>query len=706
MDEISRPVKKKDHDSKLSGRAIYVADHPNRGVLFGKILRSTTARAKIRNVKIPNLPEDCFIVDKNDVPGENRVKLVRDDTPVFAEDRVEYIGEAILMAVGPDEESVKRILKEIEVEYEELPPVLSVQDSDTVFFEYSFAKGNVDKAMEEADHVLEEVFETGYQAQAYLETQGMMAQPTEDGKILIRGSLQCPYYVHGAVSGVMGTGPDRIRVVQDATGGGFGGKEDYPSILGAQVAVAAKRAGAPVRVIFDRREDMECTGKRHPSRCTYRVAVKNGRVTAIDADVVYNAGAYTTLSPVVLQRGIIAAQGVYRVDNLRVRGRAVKTNTVPCGAFRGFGAPQVFFAVEMMMNHVARVLGRDELDFKLEHLARQGDITSTGGKYHFPVPLPEMVLKVDAACSYRRKRAEYAKAQTGRYRRGIGISMVFHGAGFTGAGERDIIKAVVRLRKHSDGRVEILAANADIGQGVKTTFCKIVAFELDLPPERVFFENPDTDRVPDSGPTVASRSIMTVGEMLRRAAARLRENWRDGIEEEVEERFSEPDFVIPFSLDSFYGDAYPAYAWGVTAFELEVDTLTGVAVVLGAWGGFDVGTPIDMNIVVGQMEGGVLQGLGYSSMERMTADDRGRIRNNSFADYIIPTSMDAPNISVIMHSEKYPLGPYGAKGAGELPLVGVPAAYAHAMEQALGETVNHVPFTIEDTMNILREASK
>jgi len=250
--------------------------------------------------------------------------------------------------------------------------------------------------------------------------------------------------------------------------------------------------------------------------------------------------------------------------------------------------------------------------------------------------------------------------------------------------------------------VEILASNTDIGQGLKTTFSKIAARELNLPLERVYCDNPDTDRVPDSGPTVASRSLMTVGELIRRAAIKLREVWVDGEDQIVEENYKAPDYMIPFDLDSFHGDAYPTYAWGVNAVEVEVDTYTGRSKILGAWGSFDVGTPVDMNIVVGQMEGGFLQGLGYASIEQMAADKRGRIRNNSFSDYIIPTAVDVPELKVIMHVEKFPDGPYGAKGAGELPLVAPPPAYLEAVEMALGgmkkHRLNTIPFSTEDVI--------
>ena len=545
MNAISRSVVRKDHASKVSGRSIFVADYPSEGVLFGKLLRSKKPRARVLKVEVPELPEGYFYVDARDVPGDNNVNIVLDDTPVFCRDTVEYIGEPIAMLCGPDEKKVEQLRDACSVAYEELESVLEVRKATQTFFDYNYGRGDVEKAFSEADRIYDEEFETGYQEHAYLETLGMMAEPEEDGRMFVHGSAQCIYYIHKALMRVLGCGPDGVHVLQDVTGGAFGGKEDYPSILGCQVAVAARKCGKPVRCVFDRREDMEFSSKRHPSLCRYRIAVSNGRITAMDIDVIFNAGAYSTLSAVVLQRGIIAAPGVYNIPNLRVRGRAFKTNTVPCGAYRGFGAPQTFFAVEMMMDHIARDLRVESLAFKEAHLCKQGDLTSTSGRYHFTVPLPAMIRKIDEACNYRKKRTEYALAQTGRYRRGIGLSLVFHGAGFTGSGERDIIKAVVKLRKYRDGSVEILASNGEIGQGVRTTFSKIVARELDIPLERVICDYPDTARVPDSGPTAASRSLMIVGELLRRAAGKLRMAWVEGEEQEVEEHYREPGFTAP-----------------------------------------------------------------------------------------------------------------------------------------------------------------
>ncbi len=703
MKTISRSVVKKDHAPKMSGQSMYVCDIDKHGVLCGKLLRSKLARAKLLEVKVPELPDGYYYIDRNDVPGDNNVNIVMDDTPVFARETVEYIGEPIGMVCGPDEAVCEELLTKFEVVYEELEPMLDLRKAEEVFFNYEYGKGDIDEAFAQADKIYEEEFETGYQDQTYLETQGMMAEPEEGGRMYVHGSMQCAYYVHGAVMRALNAGPADVHIHQDVTGGGFGGKEAFPSILGCQVAVAAKKIGKPVRCVFGRREDLEFTSKRHPSLCTYKVAVKDGKITAMDIDVKFNSGAYTTLSAVVLQRGLICADGVYNVENLRVRGKALKTNTTPCGAYRGFGAPQTFFAVEMIMDHIAKDLGVDTLEFKEAHLVKQGDKTSTSGLYHFPVPLPEMIDEIDKACDLRRKHKEYAQPQTGRYRKGIGFSMHFHGAGFTGSGERDHIKAVVRLRKYKDGSVEILASNGEIGQGLRTTFPKIVANELNLPLEKVFYDHPDTSRVPDSGPTVASRSLMTVGELLRRAAIKLRTIWEDDKDQMVEEKFVEPDFMIPFYLDKFQGDAYPTYAWGAQAIEVEVDTYTGITKILGAYASFDVGTPMDYNIVMGQMEGGFLQGIGYASTEFMNYDNKGRIRNNSFSDYLIPTSVDVPELKCQLHVEEYPYGPYGAKGAGELPLVGAAPAYVEAIEQALGidYRLNHAPFTAEDTIKAL-----
>lgn len=696
MLSISTPVRRKDHDAKVSGRALYVDDLAPPGMLYGKLLHSTQARAKILDIQIPSLPDGYWIVGKDDVPGSNSVHVIQDDMPVFAEGMVEYAGEAILMLVGPDPQGIRELMDRIAVSYETLTPELDPTRSETVFAQYEYSKGDVEQAFAEADRIFTETFQTGHQEHAYLEPQGILAE-LQDGKLILHGSLQCPYYVHGAIAQALGVEGKDVRVIQSVTGGGFGGKEDFPSILGCQTAVAAKKTGKPVKVIFDREEDISFTTKRHPSICKYRVAVKDGRITGMDAEILLDGGAYTTLSPVVLQRGIISASGVYKIDSLRVSGRAVKTNSVPSGAFRGFGAPQVFFAIETMMDHIAWNLQRDPVEFKRTHLVRQGDATSTSGRYHDPVPLPGMLDRIDGISGYQEKCKRFQN-QDGRYRKGIGLALFFHGGGFTGSGEREHIKAVARLKKHKDDSVELLVSNTEIGQGLHTTFSKLIAHTLGIPYEKVRVGAADTDLVPDSGPTVASRSMMIVGELLRRGAERMKRGWDPGKEMLVEEHYADPDFLLPFDLERFQGDAYPTYSWGVNAIEVEVDTLTGSTKIAGAWGVYDVGVAIDETVIHGQMQGGMIQGIGYASMEQIGYDGQGRIRNNSFSDYHIPTAMDVPDLITELVENPYPFGPLGAKGTGELSFVGAAPAYLHAVEQALGTTLNHIPLTQEDLM--------
>ncbi len=427
----------------------------------------------------------------------------------------------------------------------------------------------------------------------------------------------------------------------------------------------------------------------------------DGCVTAIDMDLILDAGAYQGLSSVVLQRGLFCCLGVYNIENFTARARAAMTNTPNNGAFRGFGAPQTFFAIELLMGHIAKRLGEDIAAFKLRHFVKQGDKTSTSGLFHERVPVQGMLSRVLAMAEYGNRLASRSSA-SGRYRRGIGFACVYHGCGFTGNGERDIIKAKVRLEKQPDGSVDILAANTDMGQGIATTLCKIVMRVLDIPMERIRYGMPDTAVSPDSGPTVASRSLMIVGRLLERAAARLKENWREGEKQVIEEDYVDPPHRLPFDMETFHGDAYPAYSWAVNVVEVEVDMVTMRPRTLGVWAVFDCGTPIDLNVLRGQAEGGILQGIGHASSEMMDVDAMGRVRQKSLTDYILPTAADAPPMQVEFYEDPYYDGPFGARGAGELTVVAAAPAYAAALEDALGITARAIPMTPERILAAMR----
>ncbi len=699
MDDISISVKKKDHDIKASGKAVYIADMKFEDMLYGVLVRSTVSCGEILQVECPVLPAGYFYIDAKDVPAKNGLKVLTSEQPVFAEKQVKYTGEAIAMIAGPDPGITSDLAARVKVTYKAGKPVLTIEDAKENIAEYHYTKGDPEKAFMEASSVYEETFSTSYQEQAYLEPQGAVGL-WENGKITVYGSMQCPYYVKNAVMFTMGLDEDHVRIVQTVTGGAFGGKEDYPSLMGCHVAVAAKKCGYPVRLIYNRREDMSVTPKRHPALMKYRVALdRNGGITGFRADIRINGGAYSGLSSVVLQRAIIAACGAYRIDNLDVTGQAVITNTVPNGAYRGFGAPQAFFAVETLMNHLAAKLHTTPLDFRKKYIVRQGDSTSTNGCFKYHVPLQEMLEKAEEISSYSRRFAAYSEPQNGRYRKGIGLSLFFHGCGFTGSAEKDFIKSVIRMVKYKDDTVEIFAANTDMGQGLKTTFSKIASRVLGIPLDHIIINNPDTDTCPNSGPTVASRSLMIVGKLVERGAQRLKDEWVSGKKNEIVEHYKHIE-RIPWNMDTFQGDAYPEYSWGLNVIEVKLDTLLASTELTGVWGVYDVGKAIDTNIIIGQAEGGMLQGIGYGSMEKMEDKD-GRIFQPSFTDYMIPTAKDTVPFKITLIDNPYEGGPFGAKGAGELTLIGGAPAYEAAVEQASGKHFSSLPLTPEKIMEAL-----
>ncbi len=708
--KIGTPVKKVDNKEKTGGYVKYTGDVKLEGMLYARTLRSSRARARILSIHIPPLPEGYFTVDKGDIPGKNRVKQIFDDQPFFAEGIVNYVGEPILLVVGPDRRKIQEILSQITVEYQELKPVLTMEDAqkcvdgpifggDNCFAAYSYEKGEPEEARKEALEFIEEEYRTGYQEQAYLEPQAMIGV-YEDEKITVYGSLQCPYYVKGALAQGLGWEEHRVRVVQMTVGGGFGGKEDYPSLLAGHAAFAALKTGKPVALLLERGEDMLSTPKRHPARIKFKTALgRDKKILAMEVDVLLDGGAYAGISNVVLQRTTFNITGVYRIPNLKVSGRVVATNTVPNGAFRGFGAPQAFFAIEMHMQSLAKRAGIDSLEYKKMHMVRKGDLTATSGTFAHEVKLPEMIAAADEMSGYSQKMKKYFESKTKEYK-GIGMSLFLHGCGFTGSGERDHIKAVVKLRKSEEtGRVEILVANVDMGQGLKTTLRKIVARVLDISLDCIDYENPDTDRVPDSGPTVASRTIMIVGKLLEEAAKELKHRWNEPGGVEVEKRYRHPE-RIQWDDRDFRGDAYPTYSWGVNVVEVAVDPVTLQIDVTGVWAVFDVGTAIDERIMRGQIEGGVMQGLGYGTLEAMESKN-GRILQSSMTDYIIPTSADFCKIRSRLIDNPYEDGPFGAKGAGELTLIGAAPALAAAVSNAMDIQIHRLPVTPEYLLEVV-----
>lgn len=707
MNSISNPVKRFDFDDKVSGKACYCADLELENMLYARTLRSDRPRARITGIRIPTLPDGYFIVDKSDLPGPNSVPIVYDDQPYLAGNEVNYIGEPILLVVGPEKTTILDIKDAIEVDYEDIPAILSLEEAIRAdkprifrdqphFVEYHYSRGDLNKAIAASTFSICDEFYTGYQEQAYLEPQAMLAQ-YKDGQITVWGSMQCPYYIHQALMQALNLPKEMVRVIQLPTGGGFGGKEEYPSIIAVHAALAAVKSGHPVQLVLERGEDILCTTKRHPAHIKMTSYLdQEQRIIAREVDIYTDAGAYAGLSSVVLQRLMFSCCGVYRLDHLRVRGRAMATNKVVSGAFRGFGGPQAMFAVEMHMEHIARELKVDALELRRRNLLRTGDLSTTGGKFHDDIKLEQIITSMEEISEYSQKRQRYAAG--GSELRGIGCSLFFHGAGFTGNGERDILRSRVTLRKNLNGQVEVLVSSSELGQGVGTTFRKIAAQVLDIPLQQVVYHYPDTAVCPDSGPTIASRSILIVGRLIEECALELKSCW-DQPEVECSHDYQYPGH-LSWDNERFQGDAYVDYSWGANVVEVEVDPLSGEIEVLGAWGVFDTGTPLDDRIVRGQIDGAMLQGLGYASMEVLQAKD-GRLLQEGFTNYIIPTCADFPLIQSTLIDNPGRTGPLGARGLGELPLVGVAPALALAVEQAIGKKIDRIPVTPEYIMELM-----
>ncbi len=691
MKDISKSIKKTDSNEKISGSATYVADIKLDGMLHAVSLRSSIAKGKIKEIKFPEIPKDYYIVSHKDIPGKNIVKIIFEDQKIFPVDSITYRYEPILLVVGPDKQKVVDIINQTKVEYIEENPVFDWVNSA---IDYHFEKGVGLEAFKDADKVIKYDYETGYQEQAYIEPQGFIGYP-EGEKVTLIGSIQCPYYVKNAVIQALNAKPENVRVIQPSIGGAFGGKEEFPSLIACQLAVAVNKIKKPIQLLYERDEDMNCTTKRHPAKIHFEAAIKQNEIQGIKVYTAIDAGANIGLSGVVLSRALIACTGVYTIDNLDVSGDVFITNTVPNGAFRGFGAPQMFFAVEMFMEHVALDLNQDVLSFKRKYLAKQNDRTSTNGIFRDPVIMPKMIDKAMEVSDYLNKHKDYSDESVYK---GIGMSLFFHGCGFTGSGEKDIIKAKVKLRKEITGDVSILVAAVDMGQGIRTTLRKVVSNILEIPIEKVIFDFPDTDKVPDSGPTVASRTMMIVGGLIARACIEMKERWEE-TSFTVTKQYEQPSY-IKYDEASFYGDAYPAYSWGVNIIEVQVDKATYQVNLVNAWSVYDCGKAIDERIVLGQADGGLAQGLSYGYLEVMN-HDKGVIKQKNMTDYIIPTAKDICNMETIIYDNPYAYGPYGAKGVGELTLIGGAPAVSLAIEQAISRRIHKIPATPEYIMELV-----
>jgi CO/xanthine dehydrogenase Mo-binding subunit len=740
MTIIGKSAPRKEGRRKVTGAALYVDDISFPDMLHGVTVRSSVPRGRIKNIAFEgDIPWDEFTIvtakDISDNGGENYVALILNDQPYLAAEVVNHPEEPIVLLAHKDKYLLEEARRNVRVEFEELPPIFTLEDSvnrkeivwgdDNVFKSFLVDKGNVDDVWAAADHIIEGEYHTGAQEQLYIENNGAIAIANPDEGVTVWGSMQCPYYVHKALLKLFALPEEKIRVIQTETGGGFGGKEEYPSLLAGHAALLSWKSGKPVKMIYDRAEDMVATTKRHPSRTRHKTAVSaDGKLQAMEIEFIVDGGAYCTLSPVVLSRGTIHAAGPYYCPNVRIRSSAVATNLPPHGAFRGFGAPQSIFALERHLDKVAATLGLTPDEFRRRNFVKEGETTATSQVIREKVDMDQLLDRAFELTGYQEKRQRFAQesaVQNNGSRKGIGFASFMHGAGFTGSGEV-YLASVVGAEATKDGRVQILAASTEIGQGTNTIFSQIAAEALGIDQSLIEVAQPDTSNVPNSGPTVASRTCMVVGKLVESAVLGLKQTLiGSGV---LAESYSSDEFSAacrkyqedfgPLKTFSKYqappnvfwddkkyqGDAYGTYAWAVYVAEVTVDTLTYEARVDDFVAVQEVGRVINPVLATGQIEGGVAQAIGFTLFENVVWKD-GRMANGQMTNYIIPTAADIPPIRVYFEENPYAYGPGGAKGIGELPMDGAAPAILSAIENATGISFTQVPLMPEMMMPAL-----
>jgi len=734
---VGTSVPRMEGRDKVTGRARYVDDLILPGMLYGATVRSRIPRGKIKQISFgPGIAWTEFvIVSPRDIPGKNCIALIEDDQPCLADGVVNHPEEPLLLLAHPNRHLLPKAVEAVSVEYDSLPAVFTMQESeklspviwgtDNTFKSYRIEKGDVDAVWEKADYVVEGEYTTGAQEQLYIENNGMIASFDPLQGLTVWGSLQCPYYVHKALMKLCDLPENRVRVVQVETGGAFGGKEEYPSMIAGHAALLAMKSGKPVKIIYDRMEDMAATTKRHPSRTRHRTAVrKDGKILGAEIEFSIDGGAYETLSPVVLSRGAIHAAGPYYWPSVRIRAKAVATNTPPHGAFRGFGAPQSLFALERHMERIAEVVGISPIEIRRRNFLRPGETTITGQAVQQEIDLGKLLNRALEVSDYHAKKEEFAtQNQEGHCKKGMGLAAFLHGAGFTGSGER-YLGSVVGLEGCADGNVRVLVSSTEFGQGTNTVLCQIAAEALGARYQDVGIAQPDTQEVPNSGPTVASRTVMVVGKLVQSAAVGIRqtlmasgklrdsyspEEFRDACRAYVAQhgkfrsfaRYEQSNDIV-WDEEKYRGSAYAAFAWAVYVAEVTVDLITYGVSVDDFVALQEVGKVLHPVLANGQIIGGIAQGIGFALYEKVVWEN-GRMQNGQMTNYIMPTSADLPAIRVFFEELGNVHGAYGAKGIGELPMDGPAPAIINAVEDALHVPFNSIPLLPEDIFDALAE---
>lgn len=732
---------------KVCGLSPYAADMNKEGMLYAKVLRASQAHAEISRIDISkaiSLPGVAAVITAKDVPGENSTGPVIKDQPVLASDRVRHQGEPLVALAANSLEEAEKAVAAVHVEYKPLKacfdPVealkddaLAIKKNGNLLLTRRIVRGDIERGFAEADLIVDKVYTTPFNEHAYLEPEAGLSYLDERGRLVVASGCQAPHYTQQEVARILGLPRDKVRVIQATTGGGFGGKLE----LSGQgvLALLASKTGKPVKYVYSREESFLASGKRHPFVMRYTSGVtRQGRLTALKVEMVANTGAYASFGPGVITRAAIHATGPYQVPNVLIEGKLVYTNNPSCTAMRGFGTPQVAFAVESQMDILAHSLGMEPLSFRLVNAFDEGSVTATGQTFPGPVTIKNALSALKA--TYESWQTICARSKSALLKPGVGLASMWFGIGKTGMDNR----SEVWLKVDEDGRVHLLEAAADIGQGSRTVLAQIVAQELNIGLNRLVVSVADTALAPDADFTCASRQTLFSGgaakkgaALLKAALAKLAAARLNGSPDDIDlaggfafrradpgrklsfkelarfareqgvELAAQASFDLPFTCelapDTGQGLPYPTYTFGAQLAFVQVNLSNGQVRVLKMAAAQDVGRAINPKSVEGQLEGGMVMGIGFALKEEFAVG-----RTENYSDYPIPTFKDTPEMTIILIEEPDPLGPFGAKGIGESALIPVAPAITNAIYQACGVRVYDLPAKPEKIMTGLNRA--
>ena len=752
---VGKSVVRADALDKALGRAKFTADYIQKGTIVVKVVRSTQPHARIKRLDVDGAlrtPGVHAVLTASDVPGLNQIGYAIPDQPFLNGEKVHYIGDPIALVCADDEWSAMEGVDAVVIDYDPLPAnftidetlkkdAIHIHEGGNVALTSRIRKGDVEEGFSEAEVVVEETYETPFQEHMYIEPDAALAIPEGREKVTVIGAMQSPFLVREKVAHVLGWSLNQVRVIQAFTGGAFGGKDDTGPLVCAKAVLAAVKLGRPAALVFDREEVAAYTPKRFPARIRYRSgADSDGMFKAAEVDITLDCGAYANRAPFWLWRQTVHAAGPYEVPSIHVDGRAVYTNKVFGGSFRGFGDLAMHFAVETQIDRLAAKLGMDPIDVRLKNVLKVGKRTTSDQLLDHSVGIEKCIRGVVEASDWSHRRES---RRIGVKVRGVGIGCAHHGIS-TSRGAPDWSAASLILNE--DGTLTYRTTICELGQGTPFGHAKIVSEILGAPIDSIRIEIPDTDTMPNARPTHGSRGLTLGGTAAADAALKLRQHMvkvaagllecdegsiemRDGrayrkedpstgiefkeLAQELYVRGVSPaayGFFVPprrfFDPNTGLGVSYPAYTFAATVAEVEVDVETGQVEVVKIWPAMDVGKAIDPLMIEGQIQGAISQGIGFALMEDLRLEN-GKVLNPNFTDYIVPSSLDTPEVAeTIIVEEPYKHSAFGAKGVGEPAIISIVPAITNAIYHATGISFNTVPITAERLYTVLKRSEQ